>query len=153
MLVARRWLPGMEMTVIGDQSYRVHELGQAWARWDVRVVAPLRMDAALYVPAAPRRPGTNRRPRVNGERLPQLAQGLKGAQTPWQHIRVRWYNGRRRELEVTSGTAVWSRIGQPVRPIRWVLVRDPQGRLEPRACCSTCTNDRPRAVVHQVSKR
>jgi hypothetical protein len=153
MLVVRRWLPGTEMTVIGDQSYSVHELGQAYARWGVRLVAPLRLDAALYVPAAPRRPGTNGRPRVKGERLPQLAQVLKGAQTPWQRIRVRWYHGRRRALDVTSGTAVWYRIGQPVLPIRWVLVRDPKGRLEPRAYFSTCTNDRPRAVVQRFIKR
>jgi hypothetical protein len=153
MLVVRRWVPGMEMTVIGDHSYRVHELGQACARWGVRLVAPLRLDAALYVPAAPRRPGTNGRPRVKGERWPKLAHVLKGAQTPWQRIRVRWYNGRRRELDVTSATAVWYRIGQPVLPIRWVLVRDPQGRLDPRASCSTCTSDRPRAVVQQFIKR
>ena len=153
MLVVRRWLPGMELTLIGDQRYSVHELGQACARWDVRLVAPLRMDAALYVPAAPRRPGTNGRPRVKGERLPQLAQVLKGAQTPWQRLRVRWYNGRRRELDVTSGTAVWYRIGQPVLPIRWVLVRDPTRRLTPRAYFSTCPNDRPRAVVQRFIKR
>jgi DDE superfamily endonuclease len=153
MLVVRRWLPGMELTLIGDQSYSVHELGQACARWGVRLVAPLRLDAALYVPAALRRPGTNGRPRVKGERLPQLAQILKEAQTPWQRIRVRWYTGRRRELDVTSGTAVWYRIGQPVLPIRWVLVRDPTGRLAPRAYFSTCPHDRPRAVVQRFIKR
>jgi hypothetical protein len=107
MLVVRRWWPGMQLTLIGDHSYSVHELGQACARWDVRLVAALRMDAALYVPAAPRRPGINGRPRVKGARLPQLARVLQGAQTPWQRIRVRWYNGRRREWDVTSGTAVW----------------------------------------------
>jgi DDE superfamily endonuclease len=153
MLAVRRWLPEVEMTVIGDQTYSVHELGGACARWDVRLVAPLRMDAALYEPAPPRRPGTNGRPRVKGERLPQLKQGLKDPQTIWHRIRVRWYNGRRRELDVTSGTAVWYRIGQPVLPIRWVLVRDPKGLLEPRAYFSTCPNDRPRAVVQQFIKR
>jgi hypothetical protein len=153
MLAVRRWLPAVEMTVIGDQTYSVHELGGACARWDVRLVAPLRMDAALYEPAPPRRPGTNGRPRVKGERLPQLKQVLQEAQTPWHRIRVRWYNGRRRELDVTSGTAVWYRIGQPVLPIRWVLVRDPKGLLEPRAYFSTCPNDRPRTVVQQFIKR
>jgi len=153
MLVVRRWWPGMELTLIGDQRSSVHELGQACARWEVRLVAPLRMDAALSGPAAPRRPGTNGRPRVKGERLPQLAQVLQGAQTPWQRLRVRWYNGRRRELDVTSGTAVWDRIGQPVLPIRWVLVRDPTRRLTPRASCSTCPHDRPRAVVQRFIKR
>lgn len=106
-LVVRRWWPGREMPVIGDQRDSVHELGRAWARWDVRLVAPLRRDAALYVPAAPRRPGTSGRPRVKGERLPTRVQVLKGTQTPWQRIRVRWDNGRRRELDVTSGTAGW----------------------------------------------
>jgi hypothetical protein len=98
-------------------------------------------------------PPWTQRPWVKGERLPTLVQVLKGTQTPWQRIRVRWYNGRRRELDVTSGTAVWYRIGQPVLPIRWVLVRDPKGRLGPRAYFSTCTSDRPRAVVRQFIKR
>jgi hypothetical protein len=153
LLAVRRWLPGVEMTAIGDQTYSVHELGGACARWGVRLVAPLRLDAALYVPAPPRLPGTNGRPRVKGERLPQLAQVLKDAQTSWQRVRVRWYNGRRRALDVTSGTAVWYRIGQPVLPIRWVLVRDPKGRLDPRAYFSTCIHDVPRAVVQQFIKR
>jgi hypothetical protein len=42
-----------------------------------------------------------------------LKQVLKEAQTIWRRVRVRWYNGRRRELDVTRGTAVWYRIGQP----------------------------------------
>jgi hypothetical protein len=153
ILVVHRWLPGVELTVIGDQTYSVHELGGACARRGIRLVAPLRMDAALHVPAPPREPGTNGRPRVKGERLPKLAQVLRDAQTPWQRVRVLWYNGRRRELEVTSGSVVWYRIGQPVLPIRWVLVRDPRGRLEPRAYFSTCTHDRPRAVVQQFIQR
>jgi hypothetical protein len=153
LLAVRRWLPGVEMTAIGDQTYSVHELGGACARWGVRLVAPLRLDAALYVPAPPRLAGTNGRPRVKGERLPQLTQVLKDARTPWQRVRVRWYNGRRRALDVTSGTAVWYRIGQPVLPVRWVLVRDPKGRLEPRAYFSTCIHDGPRAVVQQFVKR
>jgi hypothetical protein len=153
ILVVRRWLPGVELTVIGDQTSSVHELGGACARRGVRLVAPLRMDAALHVPAPPREPGTNGRPRVKGERLPKLAQVLQDAQTPWQRVRVLWYNGRRRELDVTSGTAVWYRSGQPVLPIRWVLVRDPRGRLEPRAYFSTRPHDRPRALVPQFIQR
>jgi hypothetical protein len=107
MLLMRRWWPAVEMTVLGDQTYSVHELGEACARRGVRLVAPLRMDAALDMAASPRRPGTNGRPRVKGKRLPKLEQVLKDAQTAWPRVRVSWYNGRRRELEVTSGTAVW----------------------------------------------
>jgi len=107
MLRVRRWLPGVEMTGLGDQTDRVHERAGTCARRDVRWVAPRRMEAALYVSAPPRRPGTNGRPRVQGERLPTLAQVLKEAQTLWQRVRVSWYNGRRRERDVSRGTAVW----------------------------------------------
>jgi hypothetical protein len=125
--VIRRWLPTIEMTVIGDQTYRVLARGSTCARRGVRLIAPLRMDAALYAPAPPRLAGTNGRPRVKGARLPKLEHVLKAQQTAWQRVRVRWYDGRRRQLEVTSGTAVWDRIGQPVLPVRWVIVRDPTG--------------------------
>ena len=38
----------------------------------VTVVTRLRLDAALYEPAPPRRPGQKGRPRLKGERLPNL---------------------------------------------------------------------------------
>jgi hypothetical protein len=107
VLLVRRWRPRVELTVMGDHTSSVLELGKACARRSVRLLAPLRRDAALYAPAPPRLPGTNGRPRVKGERLPQLKQVLKEAQTIWPRGRVRGYDGRRRELEITSGTAVW----------------------------------------------
>jgi DDE superfamily endonuclease len=79
VLVVRRWLPGIDMTVIGDQTYSVLELGHACPRRGVRLIAPRRLDAALYEPAPPRAPGTNGRPRVKGKRAPTLAQVLRAA--------------------------------------------------------------------------
>jgi hypothetical protein len=152
-LFIRRWWPATELTVIGDQPASVRELGSAWARHDVRFMAPLRLEAALYAPAPPRVAGPNGRPRVKGARLPQLKQVLKETQTSWHRLRVRWYDGRRRTLDVTSGTAVWSRIGQPGLPVRWVRVRDPAGKLEPRAYLSTCPRARARDLVTAFMKR
>jgi hypothetical protein len=153
ILVVRHWLPGIDMTVMGDQTYSVLELGNACRRRGVRLIAPLRLDAALYEPAAPREPGTNGRPRVKGKRTPTLEQVLSDAKTTWQRIRVRWYDGRWRVLEVTSGTAVWYRVGHPVLPLRWVLVRDPKGQHDPRAYFSTHPSDRARDIVMAFIKR
>ena len=153
ILVVRRWLPGVEMTVVGDQSYSVVELGNACVKRGVRLVAPLRLDAALYEPAPPRVAGTNGRPRVKGARLPKLSAVLTDESTRWQRIRVRWYDARRRELDVTSGSAVWYRIGKPPLPIRWVMVRDPRGELEVRAYFSTRPSDTPREIVMEMIKR
>jgi hypothetical protein len=54
---------------------------------------------------------------------------------------------------VTSGTAVWSRRGQPGLPVRWGLGRDPAGTLASRASFSTGPRDRARDIVTAVMKR
>jgi hypothetical protein len=40
-----------------------------------------------------------------------------------------------------------------VLPLRWGRVRDPTGRLDPRAYGSTCPHAQPRAIVHQFITR
>jgi len=40
-------------------------------------------------------------------------------------------------LEITSDTALWYRPGTPPRPVRWVLVRGPEGKRNPQAFFST----------------
>ncbi|SFD23695.1 hypothetical protein SAMN04488059_13127 [Devosia psychrophila] len=49
-----------------------------------------------------------------------------------------WYGHKQaKTLEITSDTALWYRPGMPPRPVRWVLVRDPEGKRAPRAFFST----------------
>jgi hypothetical protein len=115
----------------------VLDLGNACTRRGGRWIAPLRLAAALYEPAPPRAPGTHGRPRGKGQRAPTLAQGLREAHPTWQHLGVRWDDGRWRVLEMPRGPVVWSRGGQPGRPRRWVLGRTPTGPPDPRAYVST----------------
>jgi len=153
VLIVRRWLPTAEMTVLGDQTYSVVELGSQLAERQVRLIAPLRMDAALYAPAPARAAGTNGRPRVKGERLPQIKEVVKDHLTLWQSVTLHWYDGTARQLEVSSGTGGWYRIGQAVLPIRWVIVRDPKGKLETRAYFSTRQKDEPEEIVKEYILR
>src|SRR5690606_21174204 len=88
--------------------------------------------------APPRAPGTVGRPRKKGERLPKLVDVLDDPATTWQRLVVsHWYGRRAYEIEITTGVAVWTNSGRPAVPIRWVLVRDPAGRLDPKAFLST----------------
>src|SRR3954464_9579639 len=44
--------------------------------------------------------------------------------------------------EIPSPAAVWHHAGRPTVPIRWVLLRDPQGRFDPQALlCTDLTRD------------
>lgn len=48
---------------------------------------------------------------------------------------------------MTSGTAVWYHAGKPVVPLRWVLVRDLAGRLDPQAFLSTDLQASPSDIL------
>ena len=65
----RRWLPGVDLTVVGDSAYSVIELGLACRRRDVRLIAPLRLDARLFTPA-PRAGARHGRPAPRRRRPP-----------------------------------------------------------------------------------
>src|SRR4051812_34398283 len=148
-----RWLPAADLTVVGDSAYSVIELGLACRRRGVRLIAPLRLDARLFTPAPPRAPGTVGRPRVAGDRLPNLDLVLADPKTVWTKIKVRWYDGADRELELASGTAVWYHNGIEPLPIRWVLTRDPAAQMEPRAYFSTRPEDEAASIPAEVVKR
>lgn len=117
------------------------------------MIAPRRLDARHFTPAPERAPGTVGRPRVAGDRLPNLDVVLADPETTWSSVAVRWYDGADRTLEIASGAAVWYHNGFEPLPIRWVLVRDPAGRLEPRAYFSTRPEDEPASIPAEVVKR
>ena len=135
----QRWLPHRRIVVVADSSYAVLELLAA-ARdlpTPVNMITRLRLDAALYDPAPPREPGKKGAPRTQGARHPTAAQRLTDPATVWETVTVRWYGGTTRTVELASGTAVWYHSAKPVVPLRWVLIRDPEGSFEPQALLST----------------
>src|SRR4051795_6661237 len=71
-LQVRRWLPGREIVLLGDGSFAALDFLAALARQGLVCVTRLRLDAALYEPAPPRKPGTVGRPRTKGVHLPTL---------------------------------------------------------------------------------
>ena len=140
LLQVRRWLPERPLVAVADSGYAAIALLAGCARLanPIAVVTRLRLDAALYEPAPARRPGQLGRPRKKGRRLPTLAAHLTDAATAWTTIAVAdWYGEGARDVEVASDTAVWYHTGLPAVPLRWVLIRDPQGRFDPQALLCT----------------
>jgi hypothetical protein len=136
LLQTARWLPGRRVVAVGDSSFSAIELLRDVGR-HLCMISRLRLDAGLYEPAPPRQPGTLGRPRVKGARLPSLPDWLADPATSWRRVRVEgWYVQSTRRLDIVSGTALWHHPGMQV-PIRWVLVRDPEGEKEPQAFLCT----------------
>jgi hypothetical protein len=153
LLRAARWLPGREVVVVADSSFAALELLAA-VREQVTVVTRLRLDAALYEPAPKRRPGQTGRPRKKGKRLPTLEQVAASAQTRWQRLTVHgWYGEPERVVEVATGSCVWYHAGKPAVPIRWVLIRDPEGEFETQALLCTKLEATPQQILEWFVQR
>src|SRR5215207_5985270 len=153
-LQVRRWLPGREIVLLGDSSFAALDFLVTLARHGLTGITRLRLDAALYEPAPPRKPGAIGRPRTKGARLPNLAHVLVDGATCWQPVAVpAWYGERERVVEICSATAVWRHAGLPVLPIRWVLLRDPQHRFDPQALLCTKPDCDPLQVVRWFLQR
>jgi hypothetical protein len=145
----RRWLPGRTLVVVLDSTYAVLELLAQGPRLDpaVTLVTRLRLDAALYDPAPARTPGQRGAPRKKGARQPTLAQRVDDPTTVWERVTLRWYGGVQQSVALASGTAVWYHPGQPVVPLRWVLLRDPQGAFMTQALLCTEQAVAPQQIV------
>lgn len=141
VLQLRRWLPDRPLVVVADSSYAVLDLLHFCQSLShpVTFITRLRLDAALYEPAPPRRPRQVGRPRLKGKRLPALKHLVDHPTTVWTAVTVPWYDGTLRALEIASDTAVWYHCGKAPVPIRWVLIRDPMGEFEPQSLLCTET--------------
>ena len=151
--VARRWLPDTDSTLVGDSAYSVIDLGLHCVDQKLRLIAPLRQDARLFAPPPERVEKQTGRPRVVGERLPNLEAVLTDPQTHWQSVPPVWYGGPMRQMAVATDTALWYHTGHTPLPVRWVLVRDPNDRRQVRAFFSTDTAHLPAAIVSAFISR
>jgi hypothetical protein len=145
-LQIRRWLPDRYIVVVADSAFAAIAFLAA-VRTHVCVVTRLRLDANLFDFPPHKRKGRGRPP-IKGKRLKKLSAILNDRKLCWQRYRVSlWYGRANRIVEIASGTALWYRSGVPPVPIRWLLVRDPKGELEPQAFLATDLNASPRDIL------
>jgi hypothetical protein len=149
-----RWLPNRQIIFVGDSSFAVHELAHAISSRGT-LISRLRLDANLFAPPPPRTARSVGRPALKGTQLPKLKTQLTNPATPWRKITMSSWYGRKQDktLEIASDTALWYRPGTPPRPIRWVLVRDPDGKRDPQAFFSTDTTQAPDDIIALFVRR
>ncbi|MDQ3377519.1 MAG: transposase, partial [Actinomycetota bacterium] len=150
LLVLRRWYPEREIVAVADRAYASLKLLDRCRklRNPITFITRLRLDAALYEPAPPRRPGQRGRPRLKGERLPNLSEVAQDPNTVWKPTTIaNWYGSGERMVEIASETAVWYSTGLFAVPLRWVLVRDPEGEFKTQALLCTDLRADPQKIL------
>src|SRR3712207_8456269 len=103
LLLVRRWYPEREIVAVADGTYASLQLLDRCRRLSnpITFITRLRLDAALYEPAPPRRPGQMGRPRLKGKRLPNLSVVAGNPATEWTLITMaNWYRSEEHTSEL-----------------------------------------------------
>ncbi len=135
----RRWLPNHRIVMVGDGVYAAVKLALCCMGLPtpVSLVSRLRLDARLYDFPPPEEPGKRGPKPKKGDKQPSLLQRIKDQSTEWIPITIDWYDGIKYDLEIFSGISLWYTPGFNPVPIKWVVVRDPAGKLRTEAFFST----------------
>jgi hypothetical protein len=156
LLLVRRWYPEREIVAVADGGYAALKLLDRCRSLSepITFITRLRLDAALYKPAPPRHCGQIGRPRLKGDRLPNLSVLAEDPTTDWAPITLNnWYGNSKRTIEIVSGTALWYSTCLPAVPLRWVLIRDPQEEFETQALLCTDLAAEPEQIISWFVRR
>lgn len=153
ILQLSRWLVGRQIIVVADSSYACYNLLDA-VRHHVCMVTPLRLDARLFEWPPPQ-PAGKRGPKPKiGQRQPTLRQRLDDSTTDWQTVVIpQWYGKSKQVMQVATGTALWYKSNDPLVPLRWVLIKDPQDQIQPIALLATDLNLDAQCIINFFIRR
>jgi hypothetical protein len=147
-----RWFPERTFVCCADGNYAAHELAEVAAANPRRLkfVSKFYPHANLFEPPPPY--SGNGRPPVKGKESPDPAQVVRDT-SPGSLLKVAWYGGERRRVEVVTGSGLWYRSGHRPVPVRWVFVRDRTGTHRDEYCFTTDVTMSPRAVIETYTGR
>jgi hypothetical protein len=159
LIAAQSWFPDRELILVGDGGYAAKAMLKDLPT-GVTFVGRMRADAAVYDPTPPRVTASKRgRKPTKGKRLPCPKEAAtkagrnRNGKGPWhwQTIQVTLY-GVERTLQVLSYLAVWPKV-LGLRPIRIVVVRDPEGKMDDTYLFTTDVNAEASWVVTAFGRR
>ena len=126
------WVPkGRKVLLVGDTEYACREVVRSLARRIV-FVGPMVMNAALY--DFPVYSGRGRKPK-KGKRILSPKQLIAAKGIPWEPHEMVLY-GKTVTVLIKTQTCLWYTVAG-ARPVRMIVTRDPNGRIEERAYFST----------------
>jgi len=135
-----RWAPTIPFILVGDGGFACAKLAWTCLKHKVALVSRLKMNARIYafpeeVPAGKR----GRRPK-KGARLITFKEVLTKKDLPWEEAEIMGYEGKKKRIKYLTDTALWGADSFEPVPIRWVLVVDPTGEMDPLPLMSTDVN-------------
>jgi DDE superfamily endonuclease len=147
----RKWLgENLKCSVIADSAFACYELAHACLKMNIALITRMRIDSRLFEYPIDQK-GRGRK-RLVGKRI-RLADIFKDNSTQWTQAVVDWYGYKTKIIEYAAGQNLWYAYGISPVAIRWVLIRDPKGQVEPIVLMSTDLNHDPIWIIESFIYR
>jgi hypothetical protein len=117
----------------GDGSFATFDLFIHAQQVGVNIIARMKLNARLYDLPPKQYPKHKRGPKSPvGKRLLSMDKRLTDKRIKWRKVIFsEWYGHTAKEMMITSGVAIWRSSNTVLVKIKWVLIKDPEGILEP----------------------
>ena len=135
-----RWAPAIPFILVGDGGFACAKLAWTCFKNNVALVSRLKMNARIYALPEEAPAGKRGRKPKKGVRLISFKEMLKMEDLPWEEVEIAGYDGKKKRVKYLANTALWGADGFCPVPIRWVLVVDPTGEMDPLPLMSTDVN-------------
>ncbi len=134
-----RWLVETPIILVGDGGFACADLAWACLKHSVSLISRLKMNAGLYDFPYLNQAGRGRK-RLKGVKLVGFKQMIEMPDLGWEEAIIQGYGKKDKRVKYISNTSLWGADGSHPLPIRWVLVIDPEGELDPLPLMSTDIN-------------
>jgi len=135
-----RWAPAVPFILLGDGGFACAKLAWACFENNIALVSRLKMSAGIYALPGELPPGKRGRKLKKGIGLISFKEMLKMEDLPWKEVEIAGYDGKRKKVQYSTNTSMRGADGFCPIAIRWVLVRDPTGEMDPLPLMSTEVN-------------
>jgi len=144
-ILIRRWVKHpKKITLLADSAFATYILANTCIDLGITLISRMRLDARTF--EFPENPKKGRKKLV-GKRLPTFQMMLKDPSLIWETIEVLWYGGKKKKIEILTGTCLWYGYGIRPVPIKWVLTRDCNHKGGVALLFSTDVNMSPSTII------
>ena len=152
--LAHRWLPKRLVVLVVDGGYAAVKLALVCAGTpNLVLVFRLRGKARLYDKPDPQTAGKSGPKPLKGARQLSPKERAADAATLWEEKELNWYGGEKKKMLVYSQTARWQTEGEAPVEIRYVIARDPEGKLRDEFFATTKLDATPEQILEWVVMR
>lgn len=132
-----RWLKNTPIILVGDGGFACGALAWRCLKLKITLITRLKMNACIYDFPPVDSPCKRGRKKTKGARLYSFKEMVGMPDLGWTEIVIEGYGQKKKKLKHISNVSLWGADGFLPVPIKWVLLIDPEGELDPVPLMST----------------